>query len=155
MSTSPIVDANYRLQPADLEGTARQVVIANVSFQGLEAMTPVLHFAGQTKRLVLSPEQVRQMMEITGTTLFPQWIGVPVVLKPETIQAQTTIHLKAATPNLHARPMPVAITDDKRGWRLSLIVVATLLSLSTLYALLNASMLLPIIQQLRDNWPLR
>jgi hypothetical protein len=155
MSTSPIVDANYRLQPADLEGAARQVVIANVSFQGLEAMTPVLHFAGQSKRLVLSPEQVREMVEITGTTLFPQWIGVPVVLKPETVQKQTTIHLKAATSNLRVRPMPVAITDDKRGWRLAFIVVASLLFLSTLYALLNASMLLPIIQQLRDNWLLR
>jgi hypothetical protein len=155
MSTSPIVDANYRLQPADLEGVPRQVVIANVTFQGLEAMMPVLHFAGQTKRLVLSPDQVREMVEITGTTLFPQWIGVPVILKPEVVQKQTTIHLKAATSKLHAQPMPVAITDDKRGWRLSLIVVGVLLFLSTLYALLNASMLLTIVQQLRDNWLLR
>jgi hypothetical protein len=50
MSISPIVDANYRLQAVDLEGMARHVVIANVTYQGVEEMTPVLHFVGQTKR---------------------------------------------------------------------------------------------------------
>lgn len=155
MSTSPIIDANYRLHPTDLAGAARQVVIANVTFQGVEAMAPVLHFVGQTKRLVLTPEQVRQMIDITGTSLFPQWYGVAVILHPKTSKKQGTIELKAVTAHPRAQPMPIVITEDKRGWRLSFAVVGLLLLLSTLYATINAATLLTAIQQLRDNWPLR
>lgn len=155
MSTSPIIDANYRLHPTDLAGAARQVVIANVTFQGVEAMTPVLHFVGQTKRLVLTPEQAQQMLEITGTSLFPQWHGVALILQPKRTKKQSTIEVKAVTAHQRGQPMPIATTEDKRGWRLSFAVVSLLLLLSTLYAAINATQLLTVIQQLRDNWPLR
>ena len=78
MSISPLVDADYRLYAADLAGMARQVVIANVTYQGIEEMRPVLHIEGQTKRLVLSPEQVNQLIEITGTALLSRWIGIAI-----------------------------------------------------------------------------
>jgi hypothetical protein len=155
MSTSPIIDANYRLHPADLAGAARQVVIANVTFQGVEAMTPVLHFVGQTKRLVLTPEQVQQIVAITGTSLFTQWHGVTLILQPKRSKKQTTIEVKAVTAHQRNQPMPLITTEDKRGWRLSFAVVSLLLLFSTIYATINATQLLTAIEQLRDNWLLR
>lgn len=155
MSISPIVDAGYRLHPVDLQGIARQVVIANVTYQGVESMTPVLHFVGQSKRLVLTPEQVAQMVEITGTPLFPQWIGIGVILQPRKITGQTFIQIKAITPKQRGQPMPVYVHEDKRGWRFALIVVGSLLAASSLYVAINLTSLLTAIQELRANWPLR
>jgi hypothetical protein len=155
MSISPIVDANYRLQAADLEGMARQVEIANVTYQGVEEMTPVLHFVGQTKRLVLSPEQVTQIIDITGSTLFAQWIGVAIVLQPPKSKSETHILIKPVNAKRRAQPMPTYVPDDRRGWYLALSVVAIFLTASILYAALNLTTLLAAVQQLRDNWPLR
>ena len=155
MSISPIVDANYRLHPPDLEGAARRVVISNVTMQGVENMTPVLHFDGQTKRLVLDAEQAAQLVEITGTSLFAQWIGVAVILQPRTKKGHSQILLKAITAKERGQPMPVYMPDDKRGWRLSLIIVGILLTASLAYAALNMTTLLQAVQQLRDYWPLR
>ncbi|MCC6456572.1 MAG: hypothetical protein IT328_16570 [Caldilineaceae bacterium] len=155
MSSSPIVDAGYRLHPLDLQGAARHVVIANVTYQGIESMTPVLHFEGQSKRLVLTPEQVNQMVEITGTTLFPQWIGIGVILQPQKSKRQTSIVIKAITPKQRGQPMPVYVHEDKRGWRLSLIVVGSLIAASGLFVVFNITSLLAAIQELRANWPLR
>lgn len=155
MSISPIVDDNYRLQPSDLEGLARQVVIANVTYQGVEEMTPVLHFVGQSKRLVLTAAQVEQLVAITGTTLLPQWIGATIVLHPGKGKSASPITLKAVTPNRRAQPMPVYVPEDKRGWYFALTVVGTLLAASAGYAALNLSTILTAVQQLRDNWLLR
>lgn len=155
MSISPIVDANYRLQPPDLEGAARQVVISNVTVQGVERMTPVLHFEGQTKRLVLDTEQVAQLVEITGTSLFAQWIGVSIILQPPRGKRDSQILIKAVTDKARGQPMPVYVPEDRRGWRVSLIVVGFLLMASLAYAALNFTPILMALQQLRDNWPLR
>lgn len=155
MSISPIVDANYRLQPADLEGVARRVVIANVTYQGVEEMTPVLHFVGQTKRLVLSLEQVGQIIDITGTPLFSQWIGLPIILQPHAERTESHILIKAVTPKLRGQPMPIYVSEDRRGWYLALSVVGLLLSTSIIFAALNMTTILAAMQQLRDNWPLR
>jgi hypothetical protein len=155
MSISPTVDANYRLHAADLEGIARRVIIANVTYQGVEEMTPVLHFIGQSKRLVLSPDQVGQLVDVTGTTLFRQWIGLPIILQPHTTKQESLIRLKAVGPNQHAQPMPVYVPDDRRGWYLALIVVGLLLATSAIYAALNFTTILTAAQQLRDYWPLR
>jgi hypothetical protein len=155
MSISPIVDADYRLYVADLEGSARRVVIANVTYQGVEEMTPVLHFVGQTKRLVLSPEQVQQMFEITGTILYPGWIGAAVILQPPNAREEPHIHIKAATAMQRAQPMPVYVSEERRGWALALSVVGLLLSVSAIFAALNLDTILLALQQFRDNWPLR
>src|SRR5688572_10671203 len=111
MSISPVIDANYRLQPADLESAARQVVISNVTYQGVEEMTPVLHFDGQTKRLVLSPEQAGQVIEITGTPLLPQWIGVALILQPYTTKGESRIDIRASGPKKRAASMPIYISE--------------------------------------------
>jgi hypothetical protein len=155
MSISPIVDENYRIQAADLQGLARQVVIANVTYQGVEAMAPVLHFEGLSKRLVLAPEQVNQIVEITGTTLFRQWIGRAIILQPRITKTESAIFIKAVTAKQQGQPMPVYLSEDRRGWYLALSTVAILLTVSIVFAVLNATMLLNTLQLLRDNWPLR
>lgn len=154
-SISPIVDDNYRLRSSDLEGMARHVVIANVTYQGVERMIPVLHFVGQSKRLVLSPDQVEQIIDITGTTLLPQWKGTTIVLQPGKGKDAAHILIKSITQNKHARPMPIYMPDDKRGWYFALTVVGTLLAASVAYAALNIESILAAVQQLRDNWLLR
>jgi hypothetical protein len=156
MSRSPIVDADYRLHAADLAGQPRQVIIANVTYQGVEEMVPVLHFEGQTKRLVLSGEQAAQLLAITGTVLHQRWIGLPLILQPPKHlpnaddPAEITIHAPAA--NVRGQPMPVVISEDRRGWYLALSVVGLLLSASMVFALLNLDSILATLQLLRDNW---
>jgi hypothetical protein len=154
-SISPIVDTNYRLLPADLQGETRRVVISNVTYQGVEEMTPVLHFAGQTKRLVLSPEQVKQMMEITGTVLYPRWIGTAILLQPPKRADEDRIKIAPVTSNQSGKPMPVYVSEDRRGWILAFGGVGIVLVVSLTVAALNFETLLATVEQLRDNWPLR
>src|SRR5215213_8561723 len=139
MSISPIVYENYRIQAADLQGLARQLVIANVTYQGVEAMAPVLHFEGLSKRLVLAPEQVNQLVEITGTTLFRQWKGRAIILQPRVTKAESTIFIKAVTAKQQGQPMPIYVSEDRRGWYLALSTVAILLTVSIVFAALNAT----------------
>ena len=155
MSISPIVDAEYRILPADLEGHTRLVEIANVTYQGVEAMTPVLHFMGQTKRLVMTPEHATQLLEITGSILHEQWIGVTVLLQPRVTKKESRILIQPVSRKARGQPMPSYVSDDRRGWILALSLVGIFLATSLTIASLNLDTLLSTLQQLRDNWPLR
>lgn len=152
MSISPIVDADYRLHIADLQGQARQVVIANVTYQGIEEMVPVLHFEGQTKRLVLSAEQAAQVIQITGTPLFERWVNTSVILRPHITKTESRIIIQPINPKRKAQAMPTYVSEDRRGWYLALALVGILLTISTAYAMLNIENIMFAIQQLRDNW---
>jgi hypothetical protein len=137
MSISNSVDKRYRLYASDLTGRPRRVVIANVTYQGLEEVNPVLHFAGQSKRLVLTPAQCRQMITLTGTAHFTEWIGLPIVLKPDATDSGA---IELASPTaLRASAMPLDRTDDQRGWRLAWLVVGLVALASALYLALNLS----------------
>lgn len=152
MSISPIVDTDYRLHIADLQGEARQVVIANVTYQGVEEMVPVLHFEGQTKRLVLSAEQAEQVIRITGTPLYARWINTPIILRPYITKTESRILIQPVDPKRKAQAMPTYISEDRRGWYLAIAIVGVLLILSVLYAVFYIEDILFGIQQLRDNW---
>jgi hypothetical protein len=83
MSRAPIVDERYRLQPADLAGSAQRVLIQQVSFQGLEEMTPVLHFAGPLdKPLALNASQRRELIDLLHSSLCDDWLGQAIELRP-------------------------------------------------------------------------
>lgn len=163
MSISPIVDAEYRILPADLEGQTRRVEIANVTYQGVEAMTPVLHFVGQTKRLVMTPQQATQMLEITGSILHDQWIGVTILLQPRITKQESLILIQPVSRKSRGQPMPIYLSDDRRGWLLALSIVGILLTISLTLANINLGTVVNTVldtlqtylQQLRDNWPLR
>jgi hypothetical protein len=155
MSTSPIVDENYRLHVADLEGMAREVEVANVTYQGVEEMTPVLHFVGQSKRMVMSPQQVSDMLQITGTILYPRWIGTRILLQPYQAGGDSFIRIRGLSPKARGRPMPAYLSDERRGWLLALSVVGIILLASLLIASLNLETLLATVQQVRDIWLVR
>jgi len=149
--TQPIIETQYRLHPADLDGKPRQAQIANVTFQGIEAMQPVLHFTGHAKRLTLTPAQSRQMVTITGTTIVTQWIGARIVLTPRREQGIATIHISAPEPRRRLNALPTPTGDDRRGWRTALIFVATAMTFSIGYTILTALPLADWLAQLETT----
>ncbi len=46
ISISDTIDVRYRLQPEDLGGKARPVFVRNVTLEGVEGLTPLVHFEG-------------------------------------------------------------------------------------------------------------
>ena len=159
MSISPTVDENYRLRAADLEGLARQVEIANITYQGVEEMAPVMHFVGQSKRMVMSPEQVNEMLEITGTVLAPKWVGTRILLQPHESGGEFYIRIEPLTAKQRGRPMPTYVSEDRRGWILALSVVIIILVASLIIASLDLSPLFAALEQvratvdeMRDTW---
>lgn len=161
MSISSMVDANYRLTATDLAGAPRRVHIANVTYQGVESMTPVLHFTGQAKRLVLTPQQTGQMIEIGGSAHFGDWIGKSIVLQPRQQEGQQqgqqesqwVIALVHPDQARRATTIPREQSEDRKGWRMSLLVVCGLLAISSSYLLLNYATLVAIAQELLANPP--
>lgn len=134
MSLSPLVDERYRLTLADLEGRPRRLRVANVTTQGVEELVPVLHFEGTTKRLVLTPAQSRQLIAITGSAIFANWIGQTLVLQPRRSGGEMQINIQPPDGPIRGHSLPAPRTDDQRGWRLTLIVVG-LLALASLVAI--------------------
>jgi hypothetical protein len=97
MSLSEVVDEQYRIGVEDLHGREREWIVANISYQGLEDMVPVLHFEGMTKRLVLDQEQSRQMVALTRTALPEEWIGAHIRVTPRRKADSDGIDITAAT----------------------------------------------------------
>ncbi len=139
MSTSPLVDDRYRLTASDLAGRPRRLQIANVTSQGLEDLVPVLHFDGMTKRLVLAPDQTRQVIAITGSTLFADWIGHTLVLVPRRSRDEAQIAILPPDGSLRGHAMPPPRSDDQRGWRLAWLVVGVIALASFIYIVLNSA----------------
>jgi len=109
MSLSEIVDANYRIHVEDLQGREREWRISNVSFQGVEEMTPVLHFEGMTKRLVLDQELSLQMIELTRTAIPDEWMGAKIRIAPNPAGEGSKMAITAAT-----LPRPTASVAMRR-----------------------------------------
>lgn len=148
MSRVEIIDQAYRLHAQDLMGAPRRMTITNVSLQGLEEMTPTLHFDGQTKRLALTRTQSSELIRVTGTSVLQQWIGLTIVLEPASTPDGPTIRI--STPSgAHRTLRPTKPLDDEgRAWRRTMIAVATLLVLSAIYVAFNATRLAELIAQL-------
>ncbi len=146
MSLSTTVDSLYRLQSADLDGAARRVVISNVTYQGIEQMTPVLHFKGQSKRLALSAHQVSQLIELTGTSLFEQWVGRTIILVPPRHRYANEIQVASPATQTNAQNMPVGLRNDRREWRFALAVVGAVTLFSAAYVAVTQFGMLTIAQ---------
>ena len=134
MSISEIVDQEYRLQPADVAGRPRRLVIANVSYQGVEQLAPVLHFEGMTKRLVLSADSVRDLVNLPGTPIFSNWIGITVVLETSRVDGVDTIGIVAAENSPYAQHAVSVRPAYSRANRLTLVAVGVIAVLGLLYA---------------------
>ncbi len=135
MSRSEIVDAEYRLQPADLPGPSTRVVIANVSYQGVEQMVPVLHFEGMTKRLVLTPDLVQRIVNLTGTPIFSRWVGITLVLEASRFDGVNAISVVAAENSPYAANALTYDRNDDWHWRIALVTISILAVLILMFAL--------------------
>jgi hypothetical protein len=92
-----VVDQRYRLQADDLHGATLHVVINAITFQGLEDLVPVLHFAdAPAKHLVLDEDLRRELIAMTQSSLFHDWIGRTVELRPVRQDGDVRIRLIAA-----------------------------------------------------------
>lgn len=148
MSRIEIIDQNYRLGAHDLMGAPRKLTITNVSLQGLEEMTPTLHFAGHTKRLTLTRDQSSDLIRLTGTPVIQQWIGLTVILEPALTPDGVTIRITTPGAKPRATRLPQPVDEERRAWRFTLIAVAILLAASGVYVALNAAHLAELIAQL-------
>ena len=130
MSRAPVVDVRYRLQPADLAGSIQRVVIQQVSFQGLEEMTPVLHFADRfDKPLALTASQRRELIESLHSFLCEEWVGQAIELRPGRHLTDAEIQIGAPTSSSYrhtpARPLRTrSFSIGPSLWALLLLVAA-------------------------------
>lgn len=135
VSLSEIVDHGYRLLPEDLGGRSHRVIIANVTYQGIEEMTPLLHFAGQPKPLALTPEMAQRLTTMTQTSLRTAWIGQEIIIQPQ-LGDEGPIIAILPRDAVRARAVMAPITRptaDARGWRMALGIVAALIIAAAAY----------------------
>lgn len=96
MARVTVVEQRYRLQPSDLGGAPQRVQITEVSFQGLEELAPVLHFAGGAiKHLVLDARLRRELFELTGSSLCSDWVGQTIELQPTWADGEPMLRIRA------------------------------------------------------------
>lgn len=135
MSISPIIDAQYRLQPRDLGHQDHVVTIQNVSWQGLEILTPLLHLHEfPEKRLVLESVQYQELLSILGTPQEADWIGERLILATQSDPDQLRIHLFPLDQlsNHSSKILLVRIPDGMGMTLLLLLIFALLLMLVAL-----------------------
>ncbi len=149
MSISEIVDEKYRLHATDLHGRAQYVTISNVSYQGIEDLNPVLHFTGTTKRSVLNQAQCQNLIQLTGSLIFTDWIGREVLLEPRATEGEAEILIRSQRGGFLRRRLTGRTTNpDLLGWIVAVAVVITLLAISSLYVSTHLDRLWPIISRL-------
>lgn len=93
MSLCEVVDRRYRLNPADLAGRTRPVIVCSVTYEGLEELRPLVHFEGLGRPLSLDPDQRLDMARITHSTLLVDWVGASLVLRPVRRDGRESIRL--------------------------------------------------------------
>jgi hypothetical protein len=130
MAKSEIVDAKYRVHADDLNGQRHEWVIANVTYEGLEELSPVLHIEGLTKRFVLDQEQSHQMMSLTHSFIPDDWVGARIWVAPTVTAEDEKILITSADMPERSRwprlgsasigPAPLSV------WLTLLIIVITL-----------------------------
>lgn len=114
MSVSDAVETGYRIQPTDLRGQETVRLIVNVSYQGIEDMSPVLHLDGTTKRLALDQEQSRQMMILTQSSIPEDWVGARIRLIPKGAASGATVTI--AMGDVASRPRRWALMTSVPKW---------------------------------------
>jgi hypothetical protein len=143
MTRSRVIDQRYRLQAKDIGSTPVVVTICNVSFQGLEQLTPLLHFTGYPGK-VLAPDQqqCRDLVRLTRSALCSEWIGHTILLRTTQQNGATTLVIDAAaTTTINA---PVLASPVSRWGALG----STLLLLVILGVALGAAYLLEHLDHL-------
>jgi hypothetical protein len=134
MSRALVVDECYRLQHTDLRGAPQRAMIRYVSFQGLEELTPVLHFEGAPgKHLALDASQRRELIQTLHSSLCSDWVGQTIELRPRGENQHPAIEIAAPG-------APHLVREQAARWRFE--VRAALPSLWAILALALALWLL-------------
>ena len=129
MSISDIVDSEYRLHAADLNGQDMEWAVVNVSYQGLENMSPVLHLEGMTKRLVLDPTMSQQMMALTHSSIPEDWIGAIIHVSPPSEEYNGTIQIKGVDIAIGQGQSLWSVVSQRRGYQLTVsLLVLTIVA---------------------------
>jgi hypothetical protein len=149
MSISDIVDERYRLHVADLEGRPTRAVIVNVTYQGVEELSPVLHLEGFAKRLVLSSTQSQELMRITGTAILSDWVGHQVELRPVAGGGEKRIAIRPIRRRrIDFRPPRRWLRGERGGWLVALLVVLLFFLASMMYIYYNGAALDSVLEQI-------
>lgn len=141
MSISPTIDNHYRLTPQDLGRRDHVVTISNVSWQGVETLSPLLHLHEfPTKRLALDAIQQQEIIQIFGSYSREDWIGQRVMIAAQSDHDQLRVHLFAATNREDDKrpliPTRVSVPDSMGA---TVILLLILFVLFLLVALLDRS----------------
>ena len=94
MSQSEVIDRQYRLLPNDLAGKPRKVIVRGVTVEGVEFVTPLIHFEGVGRPLALDAAQRIEMARIARSTILADWVGASLVLQPVRDKGQERIRLR-------------------------------------------------------------
>ena len=152
MSISPVIDDGYRLKPADVGRATMRVTINNVSLQGVEELSPVLHLVEfPTKRLVIDGAQGQVLMQLTGSPLLTDWIGQQIDLKTSTDEGESTILIQA--PQAESWPWkqtspPKHESDPGNRWTSLLLLVVLIVIFGAAYALDNGDAVWQVVKHL-------
>lgn len=99
---SRAVEERYRLLPGDLGRTPTALRIRGVSYQGVEQVRLVLHFAETRKALALSTTQCRDLIRSTGSGNVADWLDRTVLLRVDGADGNETIRIDGHEPaNVH------------------------------------------------------
>ena len=131
-----IIQTRYRLQPQDLAGRRMDVTITNVTIEGLESLTPVLHFDGIEKPMALHPGDANDMARITHSAVLHEWIGQTVSIA--SIDTGNGPRLAIFSPEQQMLDQPLSrspqVESRLRQWRT--VLYALLLLLIVLFVFL-------------------
>lgn len=139
MSLSPAIDTRYRLTPRDLGRRDYVVTITNVSWQGVETLTPLLHLKEfPQKRFLLDAVQQQELITILGTYRTDAWIGQQITIAAQSDSDQLRIHIfdQPTAPSAHKPRLATAVRiPDNLG--ITVLLVFVLILLFLLVALLD------------------
>jgi hypothetical protein len=110
------------------------VVIRAISFQGLEELTPVLHFDGlPSKHLALTSAQRQELIQLMRSSLCSDWVGQPVELRPGQIDEGATVVLAAPTAPRVLQERVAHLREQSRSigssWWMALVLLLVLAAL--------------------------
>lgn len=138
--TANVIRTRYRLQPADLDGQRVEATITNVTIEGLESLTPVLHFDQIGKPMLLTPGDADELARITQTAVLQEWIGQTVSIAP--VETADGSRLAIYSPAQRSLPQPISrpahVEPRLRQWRTILFVLLILLIFLLVFLLENA-----------------
>lgn len=137
-----VVETRYRLQPGDLPAAGLQATVKQVTRQGVEQVTPVLHLDGAPRPLLLDDENVRRMSALAGSPLHEDWLGVALTLVAASEEGEQVIRIYGAG----ASPAPARPLRAPRGqWRAALLLLLLLgLAFGAVY----------LVENWGQNWPI-